>query len=188
MIASLLFYLQEMIAALTLFAAFFVVASGAVLILYVLDSAYKRAFDWAEAHLKSFFRFAFRLRQSRYSGNDSNEYCSVGFQVILWKLWHTWTNVTPKWPHALTISEFRWLPYLPWRRWLPSPMLSYISSRSICGTAAVVRSRRLSVLKARGTAVLFGEPLPFLGSDPDKNQLEADSSSSRDERTGGLIL
>jgi uncharacterized membrane protein YqjE len=71
MIATFLFYLEEMMAALILFTAFFLVASGAVLILFLLDQAYKLAFEWAETQLKSFGRFALRLHQSRYSPNES---------------------------------------------------------------------------------------------------------------------
>jgi hypothetical protein len=72
MIAAFVFYLQEMIAALILFTGFFVIASGAVLILFLLDQAYKLAFELALAQLKSFIRFALRVFQSRYSPNDSH--------------------------------------------------------------------------------------------------------------------
>jgi hypothetical protein len=83
MIAPLLFYLQEMAAALIFFAAFFVAASLAVLILYVLYRVSKRLFNWTEVHLKSFFRCAFRLYRSQYSHIPIRSICGTGIRRVL---------------------------------------------------------------------------------------------------------
>jgi len=71
MIVTLIFYLEEMMAALILFTAFFLVTSGAVLIVFVLDQAYKVAFEWAEVQLKSFCRFALSLRECLWASDES---------------------------------------------------------------------------------------------------------------------
>jgi hypothetical protein len=87
MIATLIFYLEEMMAALIIFTAFFLVVSGAVLIVFVLDQAYKLAFEWAELQLKSFGRFVLCLHQ------------------CLW----AWDESTVLWPPVFTLAGlFKW--------------------------------------------------------------------------------
>jgi hypothetical protein len=71
MIATFVFYLEEMMATLILFTVFFLLTSGAVLIVFVLDQAYKLAFEWAELRLKSLGRFGLRLHRCPFKGVES---------------------------------------------------------------------------------------------------------------------
>jgi hypothetical protein len=64
MINSFVFYVEEMVAGLILFTAFFIVIGGAILVLFFLDQAYKVVCDWSEVRLRSFGHFASRVYET----------------------------------------------------------------------------------------------------------------------------
>jgi hypothetical protein len=71
MIATFVFYLEEMMATLILFTVFFLLTSGAVLVVFVIDQAYRLAFEWAELQLKSLSRLGLRLHPCPFKGIES---------------------------------------------------------------------------------------------------------------------
>jgi hypothetical protein len=64
MIDTFAFYVKEMIAALILFTALFVVIGGAILIVFLSHQAYRVVFDRSEVRLRSFGHFASRVYET----------------------------------------------------------------------------------------------------------------------------
>jgi hypothetical protein len=81
MINAFVFYVEEMVATLILFTALFIVIRGAILVLFVLDQAYRVVFDWSEMRLRSFGHFASRVYETYHPAD--NQLASVGQSVFV---------------------------------------------------------------------------------------------------------
>jgi hypothetical protein len=64
LIATRLFFVQQLIAAFLIFSVLFACITGLVLIVYLLDDAARAAFDWAEVCMRAFGRAARRSWES----------------------------------------------------------------------------------------------------------------------------
>lgn len=58
LVALRFYYVQEMIAALVIFSALFVIGAAVVLLVFILDRATRTTFTWAESGAEGFVRLA----------------------------------------------------------------------------------------------------------------------------------